>query len=79
MGDSGETDLGSGASAFVVMDALPLANSGDRLAGEACDVQVNGGVVNDSGLGPGILSDFEGVEVMPDKLSGIGLVLRGTD
>jgi len=35
--------------------------------------------VNDSGLGPGILSDFERVEVMPDKLSGIGLVLRGTD
>ena len=35
--------------------------------------------MDDSGLGPGVLSNFEGVEVVPDKFSGVGLILRGAD
>ena len=79
MGDSSETHFGGSASTFIVVDALSFADSGNRLAGEACNVQVDRGVVGYSGLGPGILADFKRFEVVPDEFSGVGFEFRGAD
>ena len=61
------------------MDSLLFAKPRFGLAREARDVEVNVGVVNYFGLCPGVLADFEGLEVVPNELSSVGLELGGTD
>ena len=79
VGDTLEAYFGSGASAFVIVYPLFFPQARLGLAWKACDVQIDAGMLVDSGLGPSVLSNFERVEVMPDELSGVGLELRGAD
>ena len=79
VGDSSEAYFGGSASTFVIVYALSFADSGDGLAREASNVEINGGVVGYSGLGPGILSDFKGLEIVPYEFSGVGFEFRGAD
>ena len=61
------------------IDALLFAAARKGLAWKASDVDIDPGARFDSGTIPGVLTEFNRLEVGLDKVSGIFSVLRGAE
>lgn len=73
--DAPQAYFGSGSSSLVVVDTLLFATTRKGLAGNPCYVRVDSGVFGNAGVGPGIFTQLNGIEVGPNEVSRVAAVL----